>query len=700
MGPLFRAQFFFFALAWFFAYPALAQRDTVIDNQFQLEQNIENISENASNPNLDYTNLLESLTYYRDNPINLNRTSPEVLRDLNLLSDVQIANLMDHMRRNGPLLVIYELQSLEEFELEDVRKILPYVRVEDRFQDLNMSWAELWKYGRHTLDVRTQRVLEEQVGYSPASDSLLQAKPNARYLGDPYKHFARYRFNYGNRVTASFTGEKDSGEEFFRGSQKQGFDFYSGYMGVKRWGRFQNLVVGDYHVQFGQGLTYWTDLAFGKSNDVLLFKRSARGIRAYNSLNENQYMRGAAATYRLWKGVELTGFFSAKWRDANVPLQDSTLSLSQDVFTAFQISGLHRTPAELQDRSSVRETVFGGNLSFKRRNLQVGLTYANLRYNRDFRRNLSLYNQYDFSASALQNMGIDYSYVWRNFNLYGEVARSSNGGIAYINGLIVYLDPKLVLSVVHRNYGRDYQSVYSRGFGETVGTQNEQGLTVGLNFRPLPVLSFSTYLDRARFDWLRFRVDGPSESTDWLAMMDFAPNKKTVFTLRYRTRLRQRNLTTEDALPVLGTIRQHNIRLNMVYPLNEWIRMKNRVELNYVNNNSWQRGFLFYHDVVIKLPKRGLSLTARYALFDVNGYDARVYALETDLPYAYSFPSFQGKGSRVYAIINYDVSRNLEFWLRIGQTFRQGVVPFSESDLEAINGPTRTDLKVQMRYKF
>ena len=183
-------------------------------------------------------------------------------------------------------------------------------------------------------------------------------------------------------------------------------------------------------------------------------------------------------------------------------------------------------------------------------------------------------------------------------------------------------------------------------------------------------------------------------------MMDFAPNKKTVFTLRYRTRLRQRNLTTDDALPILGTIRQHNIRLNMVYPLNEWIRMKNRVELNYVNNNSWQRGFLFYHDVVIKLPKRGLSLTARYALFDVNGYDARVYALETDLPYAYSFPSFQGKGSRMYAIINYDVSRNLEFWLRIGQTFRQGVVPFSESDLEAINGPTRTDLKVQMRYKF
>ena len=54
----------------------------------------------------------------------------------------------------------------------------------------------------------------------------------------------------------------------------------------------------------------------------------------------------------------------------------------------------------------------------------------------------------------------------------------------------------------------------------------------------------------------------------------------------------------------------------------------------------------------------------------------------------------------MYAIINYDVSRILEFWLRIGKTFRQGLVPFSASDLEAINGPTRTDLKVQMRYKF
>ena len=228
------------------------------DQQNNIEQNIENIIENTDNPDLDYTNLIDVLNNFKTNPINLNKTTPEELKDLGLLSDIQINNYFSHIKKNGNLMVIYELQSIDGFSLDVIDKISPYIYVNDNFQNLNISFKELFKRGKSTIDLRTQRVLENQVGYSPASDSLLAAKPNSRYLGNAYRNFARYRFNYGNKVQWGFTGEKDQGEEFFKGSQKQGFDFYSGYVYLKNINKFKAITVGDFRAQFGQGLVLWT----------------------------------------------------------------------------------------------------------------------------------------------------------------------------------------------------------------------------------------------------------------------------------------------------------------------------------------------------------------------------------------------------------------------------------------------------------
>ena len=63
-------------------------------------------------------------------------------------------------------------------------------------------------------------------------------------------------------MLVSFTGEKDAGEEFFQGSQKNGFDFYSAHLFVQGFGTIKQLAIGDFQAQFGQGLTFWSGLAF------------------------------------------------------------------------------------------------------------------------------------------------------------------------------------------------------------------------------------------------------------------------------------------------------------------------------------------------------------------------------------------------------------------------------------------------------
>ena len=63
----------------------------------------------------------------------------------------------------------------------------------------------------------------------------------------------------------------------FSGNQKNGFDFYSGHLYLRGFGKLKALALGDFHAQFGQGLTVWSGLAFGKSADVMTSKRNARG---------------------------------------------------------------------------------------------------------------------------------------------------------------------------------------------------------------------------------------------------------------------------------------------------------------------------------------------------------------------------------------------------------------------------------------
>lgn len=674
------------------------------DQQNNIEQNIENIIENTDNPDLDYTNLIDVLNNFKTNPINLNKTTPEELKELGLLTDIQINNLFLHLRKNGNLLVIYELQSIDGFSLDVIDKIIPYIYVTDNFQNLNISFKELFKRGKSTIDIRTQRILENQVGYSPASDSLLAVKPNSRYLGNPYRNFARYRFNYGNKVQWGFTGEKDQGEEFFKGSQKQGFDFYSGYVYLKNINKFKAITIGDFRAQFGQGLVLWTDLAYAKTTDIIQFKRSAKGIRGYNSINENQFLRGVGVTYQLFKKIEATIIASQKYRDANVPAGSDTLNLlSADEFTSFQLTGFHRTPGELQDRRSLKETLLGGNVSYKSRRLNLGVTAVTMNYNRNFLPNTQLYNIYNFSGNQISNIGVDFNYVYKNVNWYGEVAQGQNGARALVTGALITLDPKFFIHMVYRNYDKEYQAIYTRGFGETIGTQNEKGFITGFNFKPAQTVTISGYLDRFEFPYLRYRVDAPTQGYDWLVLADWTPSKKVQLNARYRKRVKPRNTpgTNELSIDEQFSVSQENVRINFIYTLTPNIRLKNRLEFNSVFPGDVKaKAFLFYQDVNFKKQGSKLSGSVRYAIFDAPDFDARVFMLETDVPYSFSFPSLIGKGQRFYFLINYDITKNIEIWLRYSQTYYQGATVLNAGTLNESLGPIRSEAKIHVRYKF
>jgi hypothetical protein len=701
----FTILFFAAFLMLFMAGPSAAQttNDTIppvreqLINEESFHQRIESLLE-ETDEELDYAELLEELELLILNPINLNTATADHLRRLFLLNDIQINNLLNHISMFGNLLSMYELQSIDGFDMQTILAIQPFVTVTEDIRRRHFSFDDMMREGKSQFFVRYQQLLEEQRGFSPIDPEELEANPNARYLGSPFRLYTRYRFTYYNNISFGFTAEKDPGEEFFRGSQPNGFDYYSAHLLLRDFGTLRALALGDFQVQFGQGLTLWSGLAFGKSSDAVNVKKNGLGLRQYTSVDENNFFRGAGATVGFGP-VEFTAFYSSKGRDANVLLID-TLEQDEMIITSLQQTGMHRTPRELEGKNAVNETIYGGNLAYRSRNFTMGLTAYRMELGAEYQRNLSFYNQFDFSDRQNSNIGLDYNYILRNFNFFGEASLSENGGYAFLNGVMMSLDQRLSVALVHRKFSKDYQSLFAVAFSENTRVVNEQGLYLGLTAQISPAWRLSAYADHFSFPWMKFRTYMPSRGYDYLVQLNFRPSRAMEMYARYRIKNKPLNTQDPGFIRQLDDVAKQNYRFHFSYTISPSFTLRNRVELiNFQFGERHEKGYVVYQDVSYRHFASPWAITLRYALFDTDGFDSRIYAYENDVLYAFSFPFYSDKGSRVYLLARYRLSRNIDLYARLAQTFYTNRNEIG-SGLDLIEGNSRTEIKAQMRIRF
>jgi hypothetical protein len=663
----------------------------------EIQQRIEALVEELDEE-VDITELLSELELLRQRPVNLNMATADDLRRLFFLNDIQINNLILHRERFGNLLSMLELQTIDGFDLETIERIQPYVSVQEAIDRRQISITDMLQRGNSQFFLRYQQLREEQRGFSAIDPEELEANPNARYLGSPYRLYSRYRYTYYNNVSIGITAEKDPGEEFFRGSQPQGFDFYSGHVYLREIGRLKALALGDFQVQFGQGLALWSGLAFGKSSEAVNIKKNGLGLRQYTSVDENNFMRGTGATIALGS-FEITGFYSSKARDANV-LETDTISREALVITSLQQTGLHRTPRELENKNSVQETFYGSNITFRKPNYHLGLTSYMMELGAEFRRNLSYYNQFDLNSQTNWSAGVDYNYIFRNINFFGEAATSQSGGFAILNGVMMALDPKLSMSILHRKFTPDYQSLLSVAFSENTRVSNENGLYFGINARFSNQWSMNAYADHFSFPWMKFRTYSPSRGYDYLVQVNYRPERRVEIYARYRIRNKPLNSPDETIIRYPVDVTRQNIRLHFSYPVSPSFTFRNRIELvDFNHGNKRQNGFLIYQDIGYRNLASPWAITFRYAIFDTDGFDSRIYAYENDVLYAFSFPFYSDKGHRTYIVARYRVNRNVDIQARLAQTVYTNRNTIG-SGLDQIDGNSRTEIKAQMRLRF
>lgn len=671
-----------------------------------IQQRIEFISEQLQSEDIDLTNVIEALNFYYDNKLNLNSATAEELEELNLLTAVQINDMILHRKRFGKFISIYELQSLTYWDLTTIQLVLPFVFVDDKLDNLHISIKEALREGKFEWFIRYQPTIEKKAGYENVTDSVLQSSNNY-YFGNSDRYYSRFRYTYRSNISIGVTAEKDPGEQFFRGSQKNGFDFYSAHIFYKGGKYLKSFAIGDYQVQVGQGINIWSSYAFGKTADIATMKRNAIPIRAYTSVDENRFFRGAAADFG-YKNFSLLSFASVKKVDASIAIADSTYD-DLEFISTIDLSGLHRTNREIEKKNGLTEYVAGANLRYVNSALRLGAAGVIQGYDKPFVKNETYYNQYDFRGKQNIAASFDYNYVFKNVNLFGEVSQNyfqykgeNFGGTAMVHGAMISLDPNASIGILYRDYGRGYQTFYNAGFSEGNNTQNERGLYVGGKFKLAKAWNLNGYIDLFQFPWMKYQVDAPSQGHELLIQPTYKPNKIFEIYGRFRQQLRQKNSRDLDGtISPIEDVLQRNYRFNVSYTVNEYFTIKSRVEFVTLNRVSGvaEQGTLFTQDFLYRPKGLPIDLAIRYALFDTDSYDTRIYSFENNALYVFATPAYYYQGSRAYILLRYSFLRHCNLWVRYGYFLYNNRKTIS-SGAEEIQGSRKSDLVIQLRINW
>ena len=691
-------------------------------NELLIEQ-VERMAED-SDDDIDYEELLDYYIFLSDNPINLNSDDMVRLVELHLISAFQFEEVKKYRRYYGDFMFLDELEMVEGFDAQTIDIIRPLVYAgQDKSKD-KITFRKLARYGKHQLLGRYEQILEKQQGYLPIDDSALLAKPNSRYLGCPQKLQFRYNYNYRNQIRAGFVVEKDAGEMFFTdkvsdtiksllGKQyRRGFDFIGFHLYAKDLGIVKAAVLGDYQLSFGQGLTLWSGMTFGKAGAGSSVMKQARGIAPKASASEYGFMRGAAVT--LGKGpFSGTVFYSHRWVDANVSVADS-LDNEAEFVSSLQETGYHRTIGELLDRHAIRQQVVGGHLTYAIAHFEVGYTAYHTWLNVPLELRPSHYNQFYFQGKSLTNQGIDVKYVKGKYAVFGEMAMSLNfdstnliqtqrpWALAGLVGLTVKPAGYLNFTVMYRDYGRAYQNLLSNAFGEGSRNQGQRGVYLGVEVAPAPYWTILAYADQFQFTWLTSTVNAPSRGHDYYLRVSHSFNRRTSAYLQFRSKTKMKNSTDGEVFshyPIFYT--KNTVRFNITYELGWDIHCANKAEYAHYRNEdgSNEHGYFLCQDIAYKPENLPFSLTFRYALFDAKDYNARVYAYENDVLYSFSVPAMYGKGMRFYLLGKVKLFNSLTLYARIGRTIYSDRNTVG-TGLSQIEGNHKTDLKVEAIWKL
>jgi hypothetical protein len=640
--------------------PIFSQIDsTSSDNQ---NDNLDNYLNNSSDEQ-NQLSTIEEWEFYKQHPVSINTITYDELTKIPFVSSnlaIKILLLRDTIQVTS----FDQLLSIKEINKKFLQHLTQFITLESVHASA-FSFSSLLPQ-RLEFRTRVEQKLQDQFGYQ-----------NGNYEGNNKTIYQRLLIQTSNTEIGGIF-EKDAGENISHG-------FAGGYVSINDISFIKKIIVGNYSLSFGEGLSASRNMSTIKGIDVIgQIKRSGEMIRPTVSSDEFRYFQGTAGTIH-FENVNLSLFYSQR----NLP---ATID-SDGIVTSFYTVGLFRTIAEQKKSNSVTEKYYGGAMiySFNESNI-FGLNVSTVEYNKYLKSTL-----YEFEGNNKRLvMSLWNSFNFRSLSLFSEIATNDGCRFSKIFGSSYMIMDNISISLLHRAYSQAYINPFAHPFSERENiSDGETGTYCGLQLRPSQNVLFSAYVDKFVL---------PSENQFDIIGNEFFIYSKISLSKRFDLMFHLRSKSKQQPLILTNNDerRQNNYRITYSFKISNSLSYTQRFEIVnvcYLPSDSVEQGFLTFAELSYRNSRSPLFIKIRFNIYETDSYDSRIYQFESDVQGNYSNPPLFGKGIRWYIVVGYEIIEKLLFSFKYSETFRPEVDVIGSGD-DTLIGNLDNQFALQLNFEL
>jgi hypothetical protein len=572
--------------------------------------------------------LLEELQELRKNKIPINQADADELLVLPFINASDAEKIIKWRQDMGAVSSAEELETVIGSAKAEL--IAPYLLFVERKQPGPQGFLQQLK---GSLSSRFFREIPERRGIE-----------TGKYAGENYRLYNRLKADIPH-FGFSALQENDIGEP-------ETDDFSSLSIHVEDLGVVKRAVIGNYELNFGQGLLFGQGRYFSKGVDAVDgVALSTSGIKPYTSASETGFLQGAASTLAL-DPFEITAFYSRNKIDASV---------TDGVVTSILDTGYHRTESEQSKKDILVEEVHGVNLMYRYRSSQyaarLGGTWMRYRYGLPLQ-------WLDNEKTERWSGSFEAEMVFGNVNVFSEAAFAHDpDAVSWICGMQASLTKNISAIAAVRRYDEHYYSPFAGAFAERGDDgSNEDGAYIGIGAKLSKNLQISGYYDFFRFPELSSSFELPADGHDARIYVTWRQSPSLKWYGMYQHKQREDTKIQSDddgreyvmAVPVTT----NRLQLGLEARISPHIDLKTRgegkfVDSGYLQENTSEKGWLVYEQLNYTSGKFGFR--TRFSVFNTDSYDAAIYAYEDDLPLVYSLNTFSGRGRALFILASLEI---------------------------------------------
>lgn len=676
MRPVVKFILVFFILSW--GNFTFAQNDKLQWLDSFMESLPEELMEESSFEELQsyFINLIE-------NPLDLNLVSEDQLNSLLFISPLQVQKIIQYRTRLNGFLSIYELQSVEGLSLEDAFLLSYFLKVKDDYFSPSKEEMVSIKRLKTELFVQAGKNIQINKGLSQKNTD------KSHYVGDAWKSLVKLKIENPQIWKIQINFEKDPGEKWWNPQFGQKIDFISMGFQMPKWGRWENLILGNYGVQIGEGLGLWMGFASSKGAIFHGVAKSDGQARMHTGVNEVNYLRGATAELN-WNGMRFQPYLSFRQFDSSVKNDEEGNPYASSIMQ----SGLHRTQTEISNHKSLNHYLGGLHVQKQISSLRLGLNYFYSRFGVPLKPDDSPRNIYKFRGNQYHNGSLYWKGTWNNIYYFGELASHDWNHLAWVSGALLALGKDFSLSFLYRNYGKSYTSLFTHAFAEQSTAQNEKGFYFGWLYQPNKYFSWINYLDIYKFPWLRFGVDKPSSGWDYMSEIKWTPQRKSLVKFRFKYEVKGENFTEEkSAYSQIVDKKQIQLKWDFNHSFNSLFELRAK----YYNQNWFSH--IYVLDGFYSLWNAKISLNSRFSFLHTNSEKNidPLYVFENDVIFGHGVRPYSYPGYKYYLNLKYRLNKHHSFWINWSQSDHPEKSSLG-SGLDEISGNRKQSFKLVWRW--